>query len=101
MNINEQVQTVIPKVSTLAKKYSLSDEELSADYIIPKAFDPRVGKAVAEAVAEGASAMTPSTLDWIGLALICIVLPAVLSLLFDAFLRKIGWVKTGDMKLTV
>ena len=32
----------------------ISDEELSADYIIPKAFDPRVGKAVAEAVAKAA-----------------------------------------------
>ena len=32
----------------------ISDEELSADYIIPKAFDPRVGKAVAAAVAKAA-----------------------------------------------
>ena len=32
----------------------ISDEELNEDYIIPKAFDPRVGKAVAEAVAEAA-----------------------------------------------
>ena len=32
----------------------ISDEELSADNIIPKAFDPRVGKAVAAAVAEAA-----------------------------------------------
>ncbi len=32
----------------------ISDEELNADYIIPKAFDPRVGKAVAEAVAKAA-----------------------------------------------
>ena len=32
----------------------ISDEELSADYIIPKAFDPRVGPAVAKAVAEAA-----------------------------------------------
>lgn len=32
----------------------ISDEELSADYIIPKAFDPRVGKTVAAAVAEAA-----------------------------------------------
>ncbi len=32
----------------------ISDEELSADYIIPKAFDPRVGKAVASAVAKAA-----------------------------------------------
>ena len=32
----------------------ISDEELSAEYIIPKAFDPRVGPAVAKAVAEAA-----------------------------------------------
>ncbi|MBR3486903.1 MAG: NAD-dependent malic enzyme [Clostridia bacterium] len=32
----------------------ISDEELSEDYIIPKAFDPRVGKTVAAAVAEAA-----------------------------------------------
>ena len=32
----------------------ISDEELSADYIIPKAFDRRVGPAVAKAVAEAA-----------------------------------------------
>ena len=32
----------------------ITDEELCADYIIPKAFDPRVGKAVAAAVADAA-----------------------------------------------
>ena len=32
----------------------ISDEELSEEYIIPKAFDPRVGPAVAQAVAEAA-----------------------------------------------
>ena len=32
----------------------IAPEELSADYIIPKAFDPRVGPAVAKAVAEAA-----------------------------------------------
>ena len=32
----------------------ISDEELRADYIIPRAFDPRVGPAVAKAVAEAA-----------------------------------------------
>ena len=32
----------------------ISPEELSADYIIPAAFDPRVGPAVAKAVAEAA-----------------------------------------------
>ena len=32
----------------------VSDEELNEDYILPKAFDPRVGKTVARAVAEAA-----------------------------------------------
>ena len=32
----------------------ISEEELNEDYIIPQAFDPRVGKAVAAAVAEAA-----------------------------------------------
>ena len=34
----------------------IADEELSEDYIIPAAFDPRVGPAVAKAVAEAARA---------------------------------------------
>ncbi|MCQ2513228.1 MAG: NAD-dependent malic enzyme [Lachnospiraceae bacterium] len=34
----------------------ISEDELSEDYIIPKAFDPRVGQAVAKAVAEAAEA---------------------------------------------
>ena len=32
----------------------VSEEELSADYILPKAFDPRIAPTVAKAVAEAA-----------------------------------------------
>ena len=32
----------------------ISDDELNAEYILPDAFDPRVGKAVAAAVAQAA-----------------------------------------------
>lgn len=38
-------------------------------------------------------------LNWIGLVLVCFVLPAVLSFVFNEILRKIGWVKDGYMKL--
>ena len=51
------------------------------------------------AVARGAMAMVPGAMDWIGLLMVCIVLPAVLSLAFNLILEKIGWVKPGDMKL--
>ena len=37
--------------------------------------------------------------DWVGLALISFVLPAVLSLIIHAGVVKLGWVKEGDMKL--
>ena len=40
-------------------------------------------------------------MDWLGLSLICFVLPAVLSIIFNIILKKIGWVKNGDMKLSL
>ena len=43
------------------------------------------------------TAITP--FDWIGLILICFVLPAVLAPAFNQLCRKAGWVKDGDMKL--
>ena len=38
-------------------------------------------------------------MDWIGLGLICFVLPALISWSVCLFLRKIGWIKPGDLKL--
>ena len=37
--------------------------------------------------------------DWTGLLLICFVLPAILCPLFTILLKKIGWIKDGDLKL--
>ena len=37
--------------------------------------------------------------DWIGMALICFILPAVLSVVFCELLKKIGWIKSEDLKL--
>ena len=54
----------------------------------------------AEALADGAAAIIPGAMDWIGLALICIVLPAVLTPLIAIPFRKLGWIKEGDLKLS-
>ena len=35
----------------------------------------------------------------IGIALLCIVLPAILSIVFTAIMRKLGWIKDGYMNL--
>ncbi len=37
--------------------------------------------------------------DWGALLLICLILPAIFALLINHYLRKIGWVKAGDMTL--
>ena len=49
---------------------------------------------IANGVKSGITAM-----DWVGLVLISFVLPAVLSLLIHMGVRKMGWVKDGDLKL--
>lgn len=49
-DINEEMKMAAAK----ALAGLISDEELSADYIIPKAFDPRVREAVSKAVSEAA-----------------------------------------------
>ena len=49
-DINEEMKMAASK----ALAELVSDDELSPDYIIPKAFDPRVGPAVAAAVAKAA-----------------------------------------------
>ena len=54
----------------------------------------------AEAVAKGAVAITPTAFDWLGLALICFVLPAVLCPLINQLCRRLGWVKDGDLTLS-
>ena len=40
-----------------------------------------------------------TALDWMGLVLICFVLPAVLTWVFGEILRKIGWIGENDLKL--
>ena len=51
-------------------------------------------------IAASAKASITAT-DWVGLVLICFILPALLSLVFDLVLRKLNWVKPGDMKLDI
>lgn len=49
-------------------------------------------------IANGAKAAITG-MDWLGLVLICFVLPGVLSWAGGLILRKIGWIKENDLKL--
>ena len=52
-----------------------------------------------KAVRLGLTAMPPTAFDWLGVALICFILPAILSWVFCEILRKMGWIKEGDLAL--
>ncbi len=52
-----------------------------------------IGVAASEGFGSGQS--------WLGLLLVCIVLPAILTPLFAWPMRKIGWIKEGDLKLNL
>ncbi len=52
---------------------------------------------VADVAAGTKAAITP--FDWMGLVLICFVLPAVLCWVFGLLFRHMGWIKEGDLKL--
>ncbi|MDR1566467.1 MAG: PTS sugar transporter subunit IIC [Treponema sp.] len=43
------------------------------------------------------AAITPGAMDWIGLLLVAIVIPAVVSLLVSEIMRKKGAIKKGDL----
>lgn len=46
-----------------------------------------------------ADGKTITSFDWIGLILICFILPGILSWIFYRIEYKLGWVKDGDLKL--
>ena len=45
------------------------------------------------------TAMEPTAGMWLGILLLCFVLPGVLSWLIALPLKKLGWIKPGDLKL--
>ncbi len=49
-------------------------------------------------VATGVKAAITGT-DWLAMALICFILPALLTWLFGLVCRRIGWIGEGDLKL--
>lgn len=47
------------------------------------------------------TAMGFGTNSIIGVILVCLILPAILSLIFSEIMRKLGFIKEGDMKLAL
>lgn len=51
------------------------------------------------AIMHGAQAIHPGALEWIGMILICFILPGVISWALGLLFRKLGWIREGDLKL--
>lgn len=51
------------------------------------------------ALKNGAMMISPTAFDWIGLVLICFILPAVISCSVCSVFRRLGWIKKGDLTL--
>ncbi|MCR5613556.1 PTS sugar transporter subunit IIC [Treponema sp.] len=51
------------------------------------------------AISHGATAIAPGVFEWIGLVVVCFILPAILCWAFGKLFRKIGWIKDGDLTL--
>lgn len=49
-------------------------------------------------IAEGTKTAI-TAMDWIGMLLVCFILPGVLTWLISIFFRKKGWIKENDLKL--
>lgn len=47
----------------------------------------------------GANAILPNAIDWLGLILICFILPGIITWALGLLFRKLGWIKDGDLKL--
>ena len=79
------------KKKTPSAKITINSGRLfkTKDYRIRYVNNKRVG--IAKAAITG--------MDWLGLILICIVLPAVLAPLINMGCRKLGWVKDGDLTI--
>ena len=58
------------------------------------------GVAAAASVASAGTKTAVTGWDWAGLLLISFILPAILCPLINMFIRKLGWVKDGDMTLS-
>lgn len=52
-----------------------------------------------QAIAHGEVAITPTAMDWLGLIMISVVIPAVVAWIVSEIMRKKGIIKLGDLKI--
>lgn len=54
-----------------------------------------------DALSQGEAALSAGALDWIGLILVAVVIPAAVAWLVSELMRKKGLIQEGDYKLNV
>ncbi len=52
-------------------------------------------------IIDASTSVIPAWQMWLGIILLCFILPALISLGMTVLLRKVGWIKLNDMKLEI
>lgn len=76
-----------------------SPSQQAVDWAIHKAEKAGVAAEQIAQITQESLAIQPGFLDWFGLLMICFILPGVICWAISLLLRKIGWIKDGDLTL--
>lgn len=76
-----------------------SPSQQAVDWAIHKAEKAGVAAEQIAQITQESLAIQPGFLDWFGLLMICFILPGVICWATSLLLRKIGWIKDGDLTL--
>lgn len=76
-----------------------SPSQQAVDWAIHKAEKAGVAAEQIAQITQERLAIQPGFLDWFGLLMICFILPGVICWAISLLLRKIGWIKDGDLTL--
>lgn len=76
-----------------------SPSQQAVDWAIHKAEKAGVAAEQIAQITQESLTIQPGFLDWFGLLMICFILPGVICWAISLLLRKIGWIKDGDLTL--
>lgn len=76
-----------------------SPSQQAVDWAVHKAEKAGVAAEQIAQITQESLAIQPGFLDWFGLLMICFILPGVICWAITLLLRKIGWIKDGDLTL--
>lgn len=76
-----------------------SPSQQAVDWAVHKAQKAGLAAEQIAEITQESLAINPGFLDWFGLLMVCFILPGVICWALGLLLRKLGWIKEGDLTL--